>query len=538
MDRLVATTQRGAANGIDASAAIAGGTPELRHLAAAIDGMAVALAAREHEILHRHDTLMRRDRQLRAVIESAIDGVVLFDRDGTVLYASPSGIYSHAYHVDELVGRRPFEFVHPDDREALRAGFDRVSRAPGASFSATFRLQTADASWRWIHAEVGNQLQDPRVQALVGKYRDVTELHDLETARRRAHADLEQRVAERTAELTDANRELHKLSRGIEQTADSVFITDRTGVIDYVNPAFEEMTGYARQEAIGNSPRMFSSGLHDRKFYDHLWDTILAGKVFRAIVTNRRKDGRLFSEDQTITPIRDATGAITHFVSTGRDITDRKRTEAALRRLNAALEDESSRIAAVLHDEAGQFLSSAHIHLADLARDLTPEQRSRVQQVRQHLDRAEEQLRRVSHELHPRILDDLGLCEAVRFLAHGFGRRNGILVDVDVTRAPSCPRPVETVLYRLVQEGLTNIGKHAHAARAWVELSTDGPSLYCSIRDDGIGFDAGNGIEERDGFSLGLTLMRDRLEAVGGRLTIRSVPEHGTELRATIPMES
>src|SRR4029077_18860338 len=119
------------------------------------------------------------------------------------------------------------------------------------------------------------------------------------------------------------------------------------------------------------------------------------------------------------TPIRNPAGAITHFVSTGRDITERKRIEAALRRLNAALEDESARIASVPHDEAGQFLSSAHITLADVARELGPEQRSRVQQVRHHLDLAEEQLRLVSHELHPRILADLGLTEAVRFLSAG-----------------------------------------------------------------------------------------------------------------------
>src|SRR5262249_26072709 len=267
------------------------------------------------------------------------------------------------------------------------------------------------------------------VGAMVGTYRDVTDLREAEDARRRAHAELELHVHERTAALSKANNALHRLSRAIEQTADSRFVTDRNGVNEYVNPSFEQMTGYTSSEAIGNTPRLFSSGHHDRKYYANMWDTILAGKVFRAVVTNRRKDGALFNEDQTITPIRNADGAVTHFVSTGRDITERRRTEAALRRLNAALEDEAARIASVLHDEAGQFLSSAHITLADVARDLAPEQQSRIQQVRHHLDLAEQQLRRVSHELHPRMLEDLGLAEAVRFLCTTFGRRSGIHVD-------------------------------------------------------------------------------------------------------------
>jgi two-component system, NarL family, sensor histidine kinase NreB len=337
--------------------------------------------------------------------------------------------------------------------------------------------------------------------------------------------------------LEDANRALHKLSSAIEQSADSVLITDRNGTIEYVNPAFEAMTGFSRAEAIGANPRLVSSGLQDNKFYETMWQTILGGSAFRAIVTNKRKDGRLFTEDQTIAPIRDAGGTITHFVSTGRDITERKRAEAALRRLNTALEQEAARIASVLHDEAGQFLSSAHITLADVARDLAPEHRARVQQVRHHLDLAEQQLRRVSHELHPRMLDDLGLIEAVRFLVHGFGRRTGISVDVDVSVASSCPRPVETIVYRLVQEGLTNIGKHARATRVSVVLGTEEQRIVCAIRDDGVGFDVASTLEKRDRFSLGLTLMRDRVEAVGGTLTIVSTPARGSELRASVPME-
>jgi len=307
-------------------------------------------------------------------------------------------------------------------------------------------------------------------------------------------------------------------------------------VIEYVNPAFEQMSGYTSGEAVGQTPRLVNSGQHDRQFFNGLWEAIVAGRVFRTIVTNRTKDGRLFNEDQTISPIRDADGVITHFVSTGRDITRRQRVEQALRRLNAAFEDEAARIAALLHDEAGQFLSSAHITLADIARDAPSEMRHRIQRVRGHLEQAEEQLRRVSHELHPRIVDDLGLTEAIRFVSNTFSRRSGIPVDVEITLDRSCPRAVEAVLYRLVQEALSNVNKHAQARCVAIELSRTGNTVLCSVRDDGVGFDV-TGVIDSSNFSLGLAVIRDRVEAVGGMFTIRSAPQQGTELRATAPVE-
>ena len=503
---------------------------------ASVFAIAIASIAAGHftrQILAGDDALAERERRLRAVLDGGADDVVLVDRDGTLLYTSATR-HAAGYRVDELIGRSSLDFVHEDDRNQVRSMLADISRTPGRTGEATFRVVAKSGEWRWVRAELSNMLHEPHVGALVGKYRDVTEAR---LQRQRASDHLQRRVEEGTAALSAANERLTRLSHAIEQTADSVFITDRRGTIEYVNPAFEEMTGYSSHDAIGNTPRLVSSGRHDRRFYANLWETILSGRVFRAVVTNKRKDGSLFSEDQSITPIRDVDGAITHFVSTGRDITERQRTEAALRRLNAALEGEAARIASVLHDEAGQFLSAAHITLAGVSRDLATDQQACIQQVRHHLDLAEQQLRRVSHELHPRMLEDLGLVEAVRFLTNGFARRTGISVDVDVSLASSCPRTVETVFYRLVQEGLANIAKHAGATHVSVSLGGDEPRLLCSIRDDGVGFDVERAIAERSGFSLGLALMRDRVEAVGGTLTIVSSPQRGTELRASVPVE-
>lgn len=329
---------------------------------------------------------------------------------------------------------------------------------------------------------------------------------------------------------------VEKLSRAIEQTADSVLIADNQGVIEYVNPAFEEMTGFTRESVIGYTPRILRSGIHTRAFYEHLWSTVLTGGTFRSVMTNRRQDGTLYDEDQTITPITNANGVITHFVSTGRDITQRKRSEEALRRLNQQLETEAARIGGILHDEAGQFLTAAHLKLAEVCALSAPESRATLMSVRGDLDNIEKRLREISHEIHPQIVEDLGLEKAAEYCVVAFSRRSGITVMFESTLARSSSLQVQTILYRLVQEGLTNIGRHARASRAEVHLDGDEHSIFCTITDDGDGFDPAALPSNARG--LGLRLMQARFEAVGGSLTITSAPGGGTEILAQAPVEN
>ncbi len=132
------------------------------------------------------------------------------------------------------------------------------------------------------------------------------------------------------SERKHADEKLLKLSRAVEQTVDSILITDRDGVIEYVNHAFEVLTGYSSGEALGKTPRILKSGTKDREYYEVLWNTILSGKVFRAEVVNKKKNGVLYDEAKTISPIFDKNNRITHFVATGVDITERKQAEKEL----------------------------------------------------------------------------------------------------------------------------------------------------------------------------------------------------------------
>ena len=208
----------------------------------------------------------------------------------------------------------------------------------------------------------------------------------------------------------------------------------------------------------------------------------------------------------------------------------------ALRRLNEMLEEGAKRIAHALHDEAGQLLVTVHLALQRVAIGLPPRSRERLQEVRHLLDEMEKQLRRLSHELRPTILDDLGLLPALDFLAQGVGQRAGIEITVDGPRDRRLPVPIETALYRVVQEALNNASRHAHARRVEIRIHAPGQEIRCSIRDDGEGFDPA-AIERRTGETgLGLLGIKERVSALAGQLAIRSAPGRGTELSITIPL--
>lgn len=211
---------------------------------------------------------------------------------------------------------------------------------------------------------------------------------------------------------------------------------------------------------------------------------------------------------------------------------------AALRRLNERLEEEAKRIAHALHDEAGQFLACVHIALEEVGRELPPPSRERLRGVRALLEQIEGHLRRLSHELRPTVLDDLGLLPALEFLAEGVSKRTGLPITVEGPRDGRLPSSIETALYRVVQEALANVVKHAKATRALVQVQRDSGIITCSIGDDGIGFDVPAIMAKKGQGGLGLLGIRERLAVLGGTLQIDSQLGRGTGMFITIPLEA
>ncbi|HVQ35177.1 MAG TPA: sensor histidine kinase [Candidatus Bathyarchaeia archaeon] len=214
-------------------------------------------------------------------------------------------------------------------------------------------------------------------------------------------------------------------------------------------------------------------------------------------------------------------------------------SNAALRRINEALENEARRIAHALHDDVGPLLVAVHMALHGIDRE-TPEVLSRrVGEVREKLDHLEDQLRQLSHELRPTVLEEVGLEAALNALASGVAIRAGVPITITCPSADGLSVTAQTALYRIVQQALINVGKHARATRASVRVTKEPRRIRCSIADDGVGFDAhGAGAVPAASGGLGLVGMRERATALGGTFEVSSAPGGGTVVQVTIPVEA
>jgi signal transduction histidine kinase len=204
----------------------------------------------------------------------------------------------------------------------------------------------------------------------------------------------------------------------------------------------------------------------------------------------------------------------------------------ALRHLNDVLEAETKRIAHALHNEAGQLLAVAHIALADVIGRLPSQARESCDEIQNVLRRIEIELRNLSHELRPTVLDNLGLLPALEFLAEKVSKRTGLAVSVESDTGRRLPPPVETALYRIVQEALNNAAKHARANKVMIELECTASKVACRIHDDGVGIASRN----EAGQGLGLLGIRERLHALGGSLRVVAEPGYGTTILTDIPL--
>lgn len=211
-----------------------------------------------------------------------------------------------------------------------------------------------------------------------------------------------------------------------------------------------------------------------------------------------------------------------------------RESTAIWRQMNERFEQEVRRIAHSLHDEAGQLTASAYVSLEMLASGLPRESQNFMGRVRESLDQIEDQLRRVSHELRPTILDDLGLVPALEFLAGGISKRTGLKVRVKSPLRARLPAPIETALYRIVQEALNNVCRHARAGEVTIRVEQEGEVVKCLVQDDGVGFNPRLGARKKVPRGLGLIGIQERLNMLNGRLKIISSPGQGTELNITM----
>lgn len=276
---------------------------------AAVTGVALAnllLCAVFENSGGRSEEAAAREARYRTLLESTTDVLTIADIDGTIRYESPSVKSILGYTPDERIGTNIFEAMDPRDTPAAMEAFARGVNHPGRVESAEFRYRHKNGQWCYLNAYGTNHLLNPAIGGVVITSRDVTD--------RRMQED-----------------RLRALSTATEQSPVSIVITDVGGRIEYVNRKFEEVTGFSRQEAMGSNPRILKSGEQPREFYEAMWKAILDGQTWKGEFHNKRKGGELFWESATISPIKDESGKITHFLAIKEDITEKRRLEEQYR---------------------------------------------------------------------------------------------------------------------------------------------------------------------------------------------------------------
>jgi PAS domain S-box-containing protein len=335
-------------------------------------------------------------------------------------------------------------------------------------------------------------------------------------------------------DITDRKRaedQLRQLSRAVEQSPASIVITDTDANIEYVNPRFSQVTGYSLEEAIGKNPRILKSDRTPTETYRQLWETLSAGKEWRGEFINRRKNGELYNESAIISPVTDPQGNITHYLAVKEDITELK--ELQKRDLELAALEERQHLARDLHDAVSQTLFSARLTSEMLLRqkeNIAPEALwAHIDHLTRLVVSALGEMRILLLELRPEGLLNTELPLLLSHLVDATGARTDAPIHCTVQGHAKLPVDVKIALYRIAQESLNNIIKHARATKIILTLQLDKNGAQLRIEDNGRGFD----MQHPNGGQLGLGIMRERAEEIGASLEVASQPEKGTTVTCT-----
>jgi len=543
------------------------------------DDLEQRVEERTAELLRLYTSLRENERRQKAILDNIADIAWLKDRDGRFIAVNEALATQMGGRPETFAGTTDFdhfprelaEHYQADDREIM------ASRKP-----KRVEEQITDKEGRrfWIETIKAPIIDDAgEVIGTTGVARDISERRRAEEILRRSHEELEQLVGQRTRDLQQANEglqkevaerkraetEIRRLAMGIEQAAEAIIITDTRGTIQYVNPAFEKMSGYARGEVIGHNPRMLKSGRQDNVFYEHMWKTLSSGGTWRGHLTNRTKAGALYEIESTVSPIRDDDGNIVSYVSASRDVTREMQLEEQFRQ--AQKMEAVGRLAGGIAHDFNNLLTSILGFSRLISENLEPghPMRADVEEIIRAGERAAaltKQLlafsRKQAIQARPVYLNAI-LLEIDRLLRHTLGE------DIELVTAagsePTCVRADSGLLEQVVMNLAIN-ARDAMPRGGKLTIHTDTVLLdeaYCrtrvrctpgryallSVSDTGTGmspeilehcFEPFFTTKERGkGTGLGLSIVYSIVNQFGGFLDIDSIEGKGTEVRIYFP---
>ncbi len=503
-------------------------------------GIGILLAARE--VLVAEQRTEATEARLGAIVDSAMDAIITVDETQKIVLFNRA-----AEQLFLLLARRGARHaarpLHPG---ALPRRAPRAYRRFAATGVTSRRMGDVTTLWALRGDGTEFPIEASISQAAEGGRRLFTVILRDITLRLQQQKD-----SERMRSALDATQA--RLGAIVDSAMDAVITVDEAQQIVLFNRTAEQLFRLRREEVLGSKldrliPARFRGGHHGH--IEAFGRTGVTSRRMGDVTTLwalRSNPEEEFPIEASISQVVE--GGRRYFTVILRDITLRKQAEDALlasqrelRELSArvleAREDEKARIARELHDELGQLLTALKMDLSTLRASVTHEGEAgkTMEEMGRLLDQTVSATRRISADLRPLMLDDLGLADAASWLVDDFAKRYGIAARIELPAdAPleSLPKNVATTVYRAIQESLTNIARHSGAKNAWVVLAAENGSLEIEVEDDGRGIAPEDLAKTR---SLGLKGMRERIAFIGGAFEVARAPRGGTRLRIKVPL--
>lgn len=498
------------------------------------------------------------EKQYRTIIEQSTEGAALIAQDGTFLYNSPAAKQIYGYSPAELQGRNAFDFTHPDEISGLRKKISAFWKRPGGTLELLHRWRHKDGTWRWIESSSRNLIAEPGVNAIVANYRDVTAKKQAEAALRRSEETWRALVSNApeyililtpTGVMTFANRAVPTLTvdyllgknlqdfvapadrRPLRQLFDRVRRTGKASILDVRTGGPVMPPGWFRVHAgplrrNGKTEALVVIGTDitlERQLLDQTTESrrrlhVQSLELSRTVKRLRRHIER----EQTIQhSLRDS----------------RARLRALSARLLSIQETERTNLSREIHDELGQTLTAIKMEIEQMRRNcptIIPLCQQSIERASHLIDSTIDIVRQIAKGLRPGALDDLGLVPAVEGFVQDFQQRTGIQCTLHLpSNEPIIGSQAATTAFRVLQEALTNVARHARATRVTVRLAATDRRLTLGIRDNGIGFHHRDAMDEE---SLGLIGIRERVRLCDGTVTFKGGPGHGTLVQIDLPL--
>ncbi len=507
------------------------------------EGNAVELSGRIVDIsearraLHQ---LAQSEQRYRQLVELANAGVWSVEPGGLTTYVNPQMAEMLGVAVDEMVGH-PFALYLDDANLALaQASLERGQQGGAQEFDLRFLRRAGDELW--AHVASSPIFDDAGVYE--GAFAVITDIGP------RKRAEEAQRRLVEAQHAGALRRERDQFIRSIvENITQGYYVTDSDGCFTYCNPAIAIVSGRSVEQLLGTSAfDLVAEEDRARVAESYRRWTVEGAENVTIECRVMSHTGRMILVEQTTQIVRDAEGNVSAFANFLRDITDRRAAEDALRQLTVRLrsiqEQERTRISREIHDVLGQLLTAIRMDLRWLEKhsgqpaDEREAKRSeaRLTGAVKLVDEALRSVQNIAADLRPGVLDHLGLATA---LGHELGRyeqRTGTACVLGtVPESLKASSDVETAVFRIFQEIMTNITRHAGASRVMVNLEAQANLLTLTVADNGRGI---SDSEISDAHSLGLLSMKERAQLLGGGVTITGAPGAGTTVTVQVPVNA